>query len=156
LTIFIDTGTTVGGSVEASRTFQVFVFNATLNDELEVSRSTDKVQACGNTIDGDVEVEHSGRDILFGDPTPGADCAPNTIKNRHSAEFEGNSTDVEFTIRANVFEGGDLTVARNRGPSDKFVQNNTGGDVLACHGNQEPFTGTPNAFATQKGQCAAI
>jgi hypothetical protein len=156
LTLFIDTGTTVGGEVDASRTFQVFVFGATLKDDLEVSRSEDKVQACGNTIDGDVEVEHSGRDILFGDPTPGADCAPNTVQNGHSASFENNSTDVEFTIRGNTFQGGDLTVEDNRGPSDKFVQNNTGGNVLDCSGNETPFTGTPNGFTTEEGQCAEI
>jgi hypothetical protein len=160
LTIFID-GTTVGGSVEASGTFQVFVFGATLNDELEVARTTDKVQVCGTTIDGDVGVERSGRDILFGDPTPGADCAGNTVRNGHSAEFAHNSTDRELTIRGNTFEGGDLTVDDNRGTSDKFVQNNTGGDVLECNGNTPsatgtPFTGTPNAFATEQGQCAEI
>jgi hypothetical protein len=156
LTIFIDTGTTVGGSVETTSTFQVFVFGATLGDELEVARSTDKVQVCGTSVDGDVEVERSGRDILFGDPTVGADCAGNTVRNGHSADFEHNSTDVELTIRGNTFEGGDLSVEDNRGPSDKFVQNNTGGDVLNCHGNEQPFTGTPNAFASERGQCAEI
>lgn len=155
-TIFIDTGTTVGGGVDTWSTAQVFVFGATLNDELEVSRSTDKVQVCGTGINGDVGVDHSGRDILFGDPTPGADCAPNTVRNAHSATFDDNSTDVEFTIRGNTFEGGDLTVEDNRGTSDKFVQNNTGGDVLACHDNATPFTGTPNSFATEEGQCAEV
>lgn len=156
LTLFIDIGTTVGGGVDASRTFQVFVFNATLKDELEVSRSTDKVQICGSDIDGDVGVEHSGRDILFGDTAPGADCAANTVRSGHSASFEDNYTDVEFTIRGNTFEGGDLSVDHNRGPSDKFVQDNTGGDVLECHGNATPFTGTPNSFATEEGQCAEV
>jgi hypothetical protein len=156
LTLFIDTGTTVGGGVESAGSFQVFVFGATLKDELEVSRSTDKVQVCGSDITGDVEVDHSGRDILFGDTAPGADCAANTIRGGHSAEFEDNSTDVEFTIRGNVFDGGDLTVDDNHGPSDKFVQDNTGGDVLECHGNATPFTGTPNSFATEQGQCAEV
>ena len=154
LTLFIDTGTTVGGGVDSSGSFQVFVFGATLKDELEVSRSTDKVQVCGSDITGDVGVEDSGRDILFGDPIPG--CAGNTIRAGHSAKFEDNSTDVEFTIRGNTFEGGDLTVEGNRGTSDKFVQDNTGGGVLDCHGNATPFTGTPNSFTTEEGQCAEI
>ena len=156
LTIFIDTGTTVGGGVDSSGSFQVFVFGATLKDELEVSRSTDKVQVCGSDITGDVGVDHSGRDILFGDTAPGGNCAANTIRAGSSANFEDNSTDVEFTIRGNTFEGGDLTVEDNRGTSDKFVQNNTGGGVLDCHGNATPFTGTPNSFATEEGQCAEI
>jgi hypothetical protein len=120
-----------------------------------VARSADRVQVCGNTIFGDVEVEHSSRDILFGDPGPGG-CDANTVKNGHSATLEDNSTDVEFTVRGNTFEGGDLRVEGNRGTSDRFVQDNTGGDVLDCHGNEQPFTGTPNAFATEQGQCAEI
>jgi len=156
LTLFIDTGTTVGGGVDSSGSFQVFVFGATLKDELEVSRSTDKVQVCGSDISGDVGIDHSGRDILFGDTAPGGNCAANTIRAGSSANFEDNSTDVEFTIRGNTFEGGDLTVEGNRGTSDKFVQDNTGGGVLDCHGNATPFTGTPNSFTTEEGQCAEI
>ena len=47
-------------------------------------------------IDGDVLIYDSGRDILFGDPTPGADCAPNTRAERALGAFEDNSTDIEF------------------------------------------------------------
>jgi hypothetical protein len=142
--------------VEAVHTFQVFVFNATLGDELEVDGTNDRFNACGNTINGDVTVEDSGPDILFGDTGPGADCAGNTVQNGHSARFKDNNTFVEFTIRGNTFEGGDLFVEDNRGTSDKFVQDNTGGGVLDCDDNATPFTGTPNSFATEQGQCAEI
>jgi len=154
LTVFIDTGSAVGGDLKADRTAQVFAFNSTLNG-IDVTRSTDRVQVCGNSIDGNVEVEDSGRDILFGDPQA-VDCAGNTLRNGHSAKFEDNFTDVEFVVRGNTFAGGDLTVEDNSGPSDKFVQDNTGGDRLACSGNEDPFTGTPNTFTSESGQCAEV
>jgi len=155
LTVFIDTGTTVSGEVETSSAFQVFVFNATLEDDLEVSRSGDKVQVCGTSIDGDVEIDHSQFDILFGDPRA-VDCAGNTVRNGHSARFDDNNAEVEFTVRGNTFEGGDLRVKDTEGTADKFVQDNTGGDVLSCSGNETPFTGTTNGFTTEQGQCAEI
>jgi len=153
LTLFIDTGTTVGGEVKARDTAQVFVFNATLNDRLDVRGASDKVQICGNTIDGSVKVRDSGRDILIGDPQA-VDCAGNSIVNGHSVKVEDNNTDVEFVIRGNTFHGGDLSVNDNRGPVEKFVQDNTGGDELSCFGNESPFTATGNTgWNKLRGQC---
>jgi hypothetical protein len=153
-TVFIDTGTTVGGDVHSWKTAQVFAFNATLNGRLDVSRSTDKVQICGNTIDGSVHVRGSSRDILFGDPQA-ADCAANTVLNGHSVKIEDNFTDVELVVRGNAIQGGDLKVNDNSGPSDKFVENNTGGNDLECFGNEQPFTASGNTgWDHQRGQCA--
>jgi hypothetical protein len=153
-TIFIDTGTTVGGDVESWRTAQVFVFNATLNGNARVHGSDDQVQFCGNTIDGSVDIHRSGRDILFGDPQA-VDCAGNTVLNGHSVEIEDNFTDIELVIRGNAIQGGDLSVNDNDGPSDKFVENNTGGDELECFDNEEPFTASGNTgWNEQRGQCA--
>jgi cyclophilin family peptidyl-prolyl cis-trans isomerase len=154
LTVFIDTGTTVGGDVKTHRTAQVFAFNSTLNGRLDVSRSTDQVHVCGNTIDGSVRISDSGRDILFGDPSA-VDCAANQVLNGHSATIEDNFTDVELVVRGNTFQGGDLRVNGNEGPSEKFVQNNVGGDDLECFGNEQPFTASGNTgWNDQRGQCA--
>jgi hypothetical protein len=153
-TIFVDTGTTVGGDVGSWDTAQVFVFNATLNGALNVHGSNDKVQVCGNTIDGSVGIERNGRDILFGDPQT-VDCAGNTVKNGHSVDIEDNTTDVEFVVGGNKIQGGDLRVNDNSGPSDKFVRDNTGGDDLECQANDQPFTASGNSgWNDQRGQCA--
>jgi cyclophilin family peptidyl-prolyl cis-trans isomerase len=153
-TVFIDSGTTVGGDVETWKTAQVFAFNATLNGNLNVHDSSDQVQACGNTIDGWVGIRGSGRDILFGDPKA-VDCAANTVLNGHSVKIEDNFTDVELVVRGNSIQGGDLRVNDNQGPSDKFVEDNTGGDQLECFGNEQPFAASGNTgWKDQRGQCA--
>jgi hypothetical protein len=154
LTIFINTDTTVGGDIQAKDTTQVFVFNATVGDDVEVSRTTETVQICGNVVNGNVGVKNSGRDILIGDPLT-VDCGGNTF-NGDEVEVEHNSVDVELVVRGNTFQGGDLEVDDNTGPAAKFVQDNTGGRSLECSGNQQPFTGTPNAFVEEDGQCAEI
>jgi hypothetical protein len=156
LTVFLHDGTKVGDDIESSKTAQVFLFDSTLNGPVGISGTTDRVNLCGNTIDGDVRVADSGRDILIGDPTPGVDCGGNTLLNGHSLKATDNSTDVEFVIRGNTFTGGNLGVFDNEGPSDKFVQDNSGGNELKCFGNATPFVGTPNGFTSEQGQCAEI
>jgi len=153
LTIFVDTGSAVGGEIDASSPFQLFVFNASVGDEVDVSGATSQVNICGNQVQGDVEVSNSARDILVGDPSA-TDCAGNTVGG--DIEVERNNVDVELVVRGNTV-GDDLLVNNNRGLAEKFVQGNTGGDRLVCHGNEQPFTGAPNAgFASVEGQCALI
>jgi hypothetical protein len=154
-TVFIDTGTTIGDDLRAYGTPQVFVFSASVGDRLLVTGSDDKVQICGSTLNGRSTVANSGRDILIGDPQA-LDCAGNTIANGHSLTVADNFTDVEFVIRGNTFQGGDLRVLGNEGAVEKFVQDNTGGDQLECSGNDDPFTATGNTFASEDGQCAEI
>ncbi len=155
VTLFIHSGSTVGDDIESHGSLKVFLFDSTLNGPVHVSSTPEKVQICGNQIDGNVRVENSGTDILIGDPLAAA-CAGNTIKNAHSVKAVDNFTDVEFVIRGNAFEGGNLGVFDNGGPADKFVQDNTGGTALKCFGNESPFTGTPNGFTSEQGQCAEI
>jgi hypothetical protein len=153
LTLFIDGGSSVGGSVRADRTFQVFVFDSSVTRDLEVRRSDDRVHICGNTIlEGDIEVDHSGRDILIGDPKA-VDCAGNTVA-KGDLEAEDNFTDVEFVIRGNTISVGDLEVFDNDGPVTKFVEDNVGGDRLVCAGNEEPVSALGNTgWARIQGQC---
>jgi hypothetical protein len=153
LTVFIDTGSTVGGDVKTDKTAQVFVFNATVGG-VDVYRSTQVVQVCGNTVPtGDVEVTRSGVDILIGDPLA-VDCDGNTVS-EGDIEVERNFTDVEFVIRGNTVSAGDLEVFHNEGPVEKFVEGNIGGDELECWGNKEPFTAGGNTnWVSQEGQCA--
>jgi hypothetical protein len=153
-TVFINTGSTVGGSVRTDKTVQVFVFNATVGGDIDVNRTTEVVQVCGTTVtSGDVEITRSGLDLLFGDPAT-VDCAGNTVS-EGNVEIEHNFTDVEFVVRGNTISIGDLEVNNNRGPVEKFVEDNTGGDELECFGNEEPFTAAGNTnWASQEGQCA--
>ena len=156
LSIFIDTGSSVGRSLRTDRTGQVFIFNATVNGDVEVDDTPEVVQICGTTVpNGDVEVKHSGTDILIGDPqTEG--CAGNTVS-RGDIEVERNFADVEFVVRGNTVPVGDLEVNNNRGPVEKFVQDNTGGDELECFGNSDTFTASRNTgWNRKKGQCREV
>ena len=148
LTLFIDTGSTVGRGVDSDGTAQVFVFNATVGD-IEVEHSTEVVQVCGTQVRHDVEIEHSAFDILVGDPQA-KDCAGNTVGD--DVEVERNDAQVELVVRGNTI-GDDLEVNRNTGPVEKFVEDNTGNGRLECFGNEDPFTAAGNTFPTITGQC---
>ena len=152
-TLFIESGSTVKGDVEADRTSQVFLFDSSISGSIAVERADDKVNICGMTVRKDIGVEHSGRDILVGDPLA-IDCAGNLVK-RGNVSVEDNFTDVELVIRGNTIKRGDLEVKRNGGPARKFVSSNVGGDRLACSGNSNPFTDLSNTgWNKRSGQCA--
>ena len=155
LTVFLDTGTTVGHSVKVHRTTQVFVFNATVGGRVEIDKAAEVVQVCGTTVEhGDIEIERSGTDLLVGDPQA-VGCPGNAVS-EGDIEIERNFTDVEFVVRGNTI-GDDLEVNRNTGPVEKFVQDNTGGDELECNGNEEPFTASGNTGWKEKdGQCEEV
>jgi hypothetical protein len=109
---------------------------------------------CGITVQGGIEVEDSGRDILVGDPLAD-DCAGNVVK-RGDVVIEDNDTDVELVVRGNTIKRGDLKVRHNTGSADKFVQDNVGGDDLSCKGNTANFTVSGNTgWDKRLGQCAA-
>jgi hypothetical protein len=153
-TIFLEHGSAVRGNVEADRVSQVFLFDSAVGDSIRISRADQKVNVCGMTVQEDIEVERSGRDILIGDPLA-VDCGGNLVK-RGNILVEDNVTDVELVVRGNTIKrGGDLQVKRNSGSSDKFIQDNLGGDVLSCRGNEAPFTVSGNTGWNKKfGQCA--
>jgi hypothetical protein len=155
LTLFLDTGTTVGGSVRTYRTGQVFIFNAAVGGDVEIERSGEVVQVCGTTLErGDLEVERSGTDLLIGDPQAEG-CAGNTV-NRGDVEIERNFTDIEFVVRGNTIAG-DLEVERNTGPVEKFVQDNVGGEELECEHNEAPFTASGNSgWQDKDDQCVEV
>jgi hypothetical protein len=151
-TVFIQGGSTVKGNVDTERTSQVFLFGSTVAGNVDVYRADAQVNVCGITVQGGIEVTRSGPDILIGDPlTEG--CAGNVVK-RGSIAVKDNWTDVELIIRGNTISRGDLSVKRNAGPSDKFVQDNKGGDVLTCRSNEAPFAASGNTGWHKKfGQC---
>jgi hypothetical protein len=151
LTVFIDTGSTVGDDVSAGRTHQVFVFGATVFGAVRVEQSDDKVQVCGSDIGDDLKIKRSGRDILVGDPLAVA-CAGNNVDG--DVKIAENVVDVEITVRGNTI-GEDMRVLGNTGTAAKFVENNVGGDTLSCQGNDPPFTASGNTGWIQtEGQCA--
>ena len=153
-TIFLEGGSSVKGNVTADRTSQVFLFASTIGGNIDVRHADDKVNVCGVTVQGGIDVERSGRDILIGDPLA-LDCAGNVVK-RGDIEVEDNYTDVELVIRGNTLYRGDMDVKRNAGPSAKFVEDNEGGDDLVCKGNETPFTASGNTGWDKKiGQCAS-
>jgi hypothetical protein len=152
-TVFVDTGSKVYGAVKAKRTIQVFVFNSTVTDDIEIERARQVAQVCGSAVRrGDLSVEHSGRDILVGDPEAEG-CAGNTIR-RGDLEVEDNFVDVELVVRGNTIRKGDLKVLKNKGPVPKFVEDNEGGDLLRCSRNSAPFFSSDNTrWDDERGQC---
>jgi hypothetical protein len=153
-TVFIDTGSSVGGRISTDSTAQVFVYNATVNGSIGVTRSSTAVQVCGTTVKGSAfSVSQSRRDILIGDPLT-TDCPGNNVPNG-SVALVANSTYVEFVVRGNTVSTGNLVVQNNVGISNKYVQNNTGGNTLKCVGNASPFVGSPNGtWLSKQGQCS--
>jgi len=159
LTVLVDSGTTVGGEIRTRSTFLVFVFDSTVGEQIDVhdtpAELSGKVNICGNTVQaGKIHVLNSGTDILVGDADPLVECAGNTVQNG-DIEIEQNLTDVELIIEANSVLKGDLEVSDNRGPSEKRVSYNIGGDELECKGNDTPFTAAANTgWKELEGQCA--
>jgi hypothetical protein len=153
-TLFLDGGSRVNGNVVGDRTGQVFVFASTVGGRIDVSRSAGKVNVCGNTVRGDIEiVDRSGPDILVGDPLA-IDCPGNVVK-RGNIEVVDSVTDIELVVRGNTLNRGDLILKRNGGPSTKFVQDNKGGGDLVCQANAAPFTASGNTgWDRLLGQCA--
>jgi signal peptidase I len=153
LTLFIDLESTVGGDVKAHNTAQVFVYGATIGKGLQIHKTTEVVQICGNTFTrGDVKVTESGIDILVGLPV--ADCAANTVSNG-DVELRNNTAEVEFVVSGNTISD-DLEVFNNKGPVEKTITDNTGGDELECFGNEPPVLATGNTFARVEGQCVEV
>jgi hypothetical protein len=153
-TVFIDGGSSVGKHVFASKTVQVYLFDSTIGGAVRIYRTTETVNLCGNTVKGGkgIRIVRSGTDILFGDPLT-VGCAGNKVT-RGDVLIAGNYPDVELVVRGNSIPRGNLFVLDNKGPSDKFVQNNTGGEILRCTGNSAAFVGSPNSGWNQrKGQC---
>jgi len=152
-TVFVEAGSGIGGNVETRNAAQVFVFNSFIGDEIDIYGATDRVNVCGNRVRWDLEVSHSGRDILVGDPNT-VDCAGNRVL-RGDIEVEKNTTDVELVIAGNRIVRGDLEVLGNKGTSEKSVSGNRGGDTIVCRDNVSPFTATGNInFDDARGQCS--
>ncbi len=153
-TVFIDTGSRVGGSVEAVRAVQFYVFNSTIGEDIEPERTVEAVQICGNTVrKGNIEVRRSGTDVLIGDPLA-VGCRGNVVK-RGDIWVTRNFSLVEFVLRGNTIMRGDLRVTSNSGPTPKFVQNNLGIGRIICRGNTL-LTASGNSGWDQKlGQCTA-
>jgi hypothetical protein len=151
-TVFLHDLSIVDGSVTTQRTIQVFLFDSFVNGGVNVEGTTEVVDVCGMTVNGNLTVKKSGQDILLGDPLT-EDCAGNTL--RSNVQVEENDVNVELVIRGNSV-GGNLQVFKNRGPADKFVDDNTGsGGALQCKENQPRFfSANNNGFASEEGQCS--
>jgi hypothetical protein len=154
-TVFLHDGSTVGGSVNALLTQNVFLFDSSVAGNANVlgtpASQAGRVNVCGMTVAGDINVLFSGTDILVGDPMT-LGCAGNSA---NDATIAGNFVDVELIVRGNTIERR-LEVSLNKGPADKRVEFNIGGSnsVLTCKLNQPPFAAAANLFTNRQGQCA--
>jgi hypothetical protein len=153
-TIFIDTGSKVGGSVEAVKAIQFYVYNSTIGEDIEPERTVEAVQICGNTVrKGNIEVRRSGTDVLIGDPLA-VGCRGNIVR-RGDVAVTRNFSLVEFVLRGNTVMRGDLKVTNNTGPTPKFVQDNLGIGRIVCRGNSLLTAGGNNGWDRKLGQCTS-
>jgi hypothetical protein len=151
-TLFVDGGSTVRGSVRASRVAQVFLFASRVRKNVKVDRTTDQVFICGSTVErGSIRVLRSARDIVIGDPRSGG-CDGNSVR-RGNMSVLWNTTDVQLVISGNRFPKGNLIVAGNTGPSQKIVQGNFGGKRIACQANAGRFRASKN-LRWKSGGCS--
>ena len=56
LVVFVDSHTTVGGDVDIKNTPQALRFDSTIGGHIEISRASQQVNVCGNTVDGRIQV----------------------------------------------------------------------------------------------------
>jgi hypothetical protein len=151
-TIFLDDDSVVKGNVKSSGAVRVFLFNGTVNGRVAINRARLRANVCGMKVGKGIQVRKSGLDILVGDPL--ADGCPGNRVKSGDIEVEDNVTDVELVVRGNRIAKGDLSVNRNAGPSQKFVEDNTG-NKLECNGNGNPFAASNTGWKKMTGQCAA-
>ena len=142
-TLYVDGGSTVRGSVRASRVAQVFLFASHVRKNVSVDHATDQVFICGSTVErGSIRVTRSARNIVVGDPRSN-DCGGNSVR-RGNMSVRWNTTDVQLVISGNRFPKGNLIVAGNTGPSQKIVKGNSGGKRIACQANAGHFRASQN------------
>ena len=66
--------------MEAARAVQLYVFNSTIGEDIELEKIGEAVQICGTTVRrGSIEVRGSGYDVLIGDPLA-VGCRGNVVK----------------------------------------------------------------------------
>ena len=142
-TVYLERGSSVRGSIRASRVVQVFLFSTHVRGDVKVKRTTDQVFICGSTVElGNVQIVHSARNIMVGGPR-WSGCDGNSIR-WGDMSVRWNRTDVQLVVKGNRFPRGNLVVSGNSGPSDKLVQGNSGGRHIACRANAGKFRGSRN------------
>jgi hypothetical protein len=155
-TIYVHDASTVGRGINGFLTRQVLAFDSVVTSgsvrAIGTPFSDGQVNVCGvNVQNGNIDVLFSGSDILVGDPLT-VDCAGNIVTG--DVNVSANLANVELVVRGNTISH-NLDVSFNKGPAGKFVEANTGGNRLACKGNQSPFTASANpGWTTKTGQCA--
>ena len=152
-TLFVDSGTKVGGDVSGKMTRQVFIFNSAIEGNVIVRGARQEVQICGTEVArGDIHVRNSRDEILIGD-SGNADCLGNRIARGNVVVEKNKVTDYLF-VRGNTIAKGDIRVLNNTGPAEKRVEDNSGGDDLKCSRNRDPFIAGGNTGWDQlTGQC---
>jgi len=150
-TVFVDRGSSVGGSVRASQVAQVFLFSSRVRKNVKVDRATDQVFICGSTLErGSIKVMRSARNIVIGGQ-PSGGCAGNSVR-RGSMSVLWNNTDVQLVVSRNRFPKGNLLVAGNTGSSEKIVKGNLGGRHIKCRSNG-PQLRASNNRRWKSGEC---
>jgi hypothetical protein len=143
LTVFLNGGTFVSGSLLVDQTAQVFLYKTSVGGVARVSGSLapgyGHVQLCDSAAGG-IEVTGSGPDVLVGDPAAG--CPGNEVKN--DVVISNNDTASELAVSGNVI-GGSLLVTDNVGTSPKRVMGNNVLGQVDLSGNAVPFDASGQA-----------
>jgi hypothetical protein len=159
---------TVQGNVKALPESRLFMRNNRVRGNIDGDEAV-LVQVRGGTVGGSIQIKEANNTSVIG-----AEVSGGTVLTQGNIQVEKMNTggilirDVRLTkgnikVEENVTRSSfeivrnrvaqNVQVFKNRGTNQKFVRNNTIGQIVQCKENQSPFVGGPNNAGDAQDQC---
>jgi len=159
---------TVKGNVKALPNSKLFMRNNRVDGNIDGDEAI-LVQVRGGTVGGSIQIKEA-----FSPNVLGAAVYDGTVLTQGNIQIEKNETGgilirdvhlrkgnikVEENITRSSFNvvrnrvAQNVQVFKNRGTNQKYVRNNTIGQIVQCKENRSPFVGGPNSAGDAEGQC---
>jgi hypothetical protein len=159
---------TVKGNVKALPNSRLYMSNNKVDGNIDGDEAL-LVQVRGGTVGGSIQIKESYSPSLIG-----AEVSGGTVLTQGNIQIEKMNTGgiliadvrlskgnikVEENVTRSRFEiirnrvAQNVQVFKNRGTNQKFVRNNSIGQIAQCKENQAPFVGGPNSAGEAEGQC---
>jgi hypothetical protein len=159
---------TVHGNVKALPNSRLFMRNNRVGGNIDGDEAI-LVQVRGGTVEGSIQIKDSNSPTALGaEVSSGTVLTQGNIQiqemntggiliadvrlSKGNIKVEENVTGSSFKIVRNRVAQ-NVQVFKNRGTNEKFVRNNTIGQIIQCKENQKPFVGGPNTAGDAEGQC---
>lgn len=162
------TNSTVQGNVKALPNSRLFARNNRVRGNIDGDEAV-LVQVRGGTVEGSIQIKEANNTSVIG-----AEVSRGTVLTQGNIQVEKMNTGgiliadvvlrkgnikVEENVTRSRFEivrnrvAQNVQVFKNRGTNQKFVRNNTIGQIVQCKENQSPFVGGPNNAGDAQDQC---